>query len=319
MKQRSMKFLRLGARLQALTLACALGLSAVAYAAAPPQRVFKSPEEATEALVKAVKANDRATLLAIVGQSASAWVSSGDAVADRAAGERFVQRYEEKHTISASGDNKATFVIGKDDWPFAFPLVRTKAGWHFDTEAGKQELLARRVGENELAVVNVLLAIVDAQREYSSADRDASGVRQYASKVVSSPGKKDGLYWPTKAGEPESPLGPLVAQASAEGYKKAEGKAEGPRPYHGYNFKVLTKQGPHAKGGALDYVARGRMIGGFAAVAYPARYANSGVMTFIVNHDGVVYERDLGPDTAKRAAAITSFDPGEGWKPVKPE
>jgi hypothetical protein len=301
-------------RLQAIAFACALGLSATSQAATS-QRVFKSPEEATTALVQAVKANDRAAVLAIVGQSASDWVSSGDAIADRAANARFVQRYDEKHTISAAGDDRATMVIGNDDWPFAFPLVKTKAGWRFDTEAGKQELLARRVGGNELAVVNVLLAIVDAQREYASADRDASGVRQYAAKVVSSPGKKDGLYWPTKAGEPESPLGPLVARAAAAGYKKSEG----PQPYHGYYFKVLTKQGPNAKGGPLDYVAKGRMIGGFAALAYPARYANSGVMTFIVNHDGVVYERDLGPDTAKRAAAITSFDPGPDWKPVKPE
>jgi hypothetical protein len=301
-------------RAQALLLCFALSAFAVAHAATP-QRAFKSPEEAATALVQAVKAGDRAAVLAIVGQSAAEWVSSGDPVADRAANERFVQRYDEKHAISAAGDSKATLVIGNDDWPFAFPLVKTKAGWRFDTEAGKQELLARRVGGNELSVVNVLLAIVDAQREYASADRDASGVRQYAAKIASSPGKKDGLYWPTKAGEPESPLGPLVVRAAAEGYKKSEG----PRPYHGYYFKVLTRQGPNAKGGALDYLAKGKMIGGFAALAYPARYANSGVMTFIVNHDGVVYERDLGAETAKRVAAITSFDPGPGWKPVKPE
>jgi hypothetical protein len=300
--------------LQVLALACTLGAASSAFAATP-QRVFKTSEEAASALVQAVKAHDRKTVLAIVGQSAGEWVSSGDPTADRAANERFIQRYEEKHTIAAEGDKKATLVVGNDEWPFAFPLVKAAAGWRFDTEAGKQELLARRIGANELAVMNTLLNIVDAQREYASADRDGSGLRQYAAKFASSTGKKDGLYWPTAAGEPESPLGPLAARAAAEGYKKGSG----PQPYHGYHFKILTRQGPSAKGGALDYVARGKMIGGFAAIAYPARYGNSGVMTFIVNHDGVVYERDLGPDTAKRAAAIASFDPGQGWTPAKPE
>jgi hypothetical protein len=299
-------------RVQAFALVCTLGAASIAFAATP-QQAFKTADEAATALVQAVKANDRKTVLAIVGQSAGEWVSSGDPTADRAANQRFVQRYEEKHAVVAEGDNKATLVIGNDEWPFAFPLVKTASGWRFDTESGKREMLARRIGANELAVMNALLNVVDAQREYASADRDGSGMRQYATKFASTAGKKDGLYWRTAAGEAESPLGSLAARAAAEGYKKGSG----PQPYHGYYFKILTRQGPNAKGGALDYLAKGRMIGGFAAIAYPARYGNSGVMTFIVNHDGVIYERDFGPDTAKRAAAVTTFDPGPGWTPAK--
>jgi hypothetical protein len=298
-----------------LALVCAVSVAAVALPARAQQRTFKTPEEAVGALVEAVKANDRKAILAVVGGTATEAVGSGDAVADRTAYERFVKRFSEKHSIAPQGDAKAVLTIGNDDWPFAFPLVKTAAGWRFDTAAGRAELQARRVGENELAAMNVLLAIVDAQREYASADRDGSGVRKYAMKFASTPGKKDGLYWTTKPGEPESPLGPLVTRAAGEGYKKGEG----PTPYHGYYFRLLKRQGANAKGGAQDYVVKGQPIGGFAAVAYPARYASSGVMTFLVNHDGVVFERDLGPDTAKRAAAITSFDPGQGWTPVKPE
>lgn len=295
-----------------LTLVCVLGLAAPAVAATP-QRVFATPEAAATALVQALRAHDRAAVLAILGQSASPWLSSGDPVADRAAREGFVQRYEEKSRVAVAPDSKAQLLIGADDWPFAFPLVKGKAGWRFDTEAGKTELLARRIGGNELAVVNVLLAIVDAQREYASADRDGSGLRQYAMKISSTEGKRDGLYWKTADGEPDSPLGPLVTRAAAEGYKGSQGQ----QPYHGYLFRLLKSQGPHAKGGAMDYVVRGRMIGGFAAIAYPAKYGNSGVMTFIVNHDGVVYERDLGKDTAARVASITRFDPGPDWTPAK--
>ena len=177
-------------------------------------------------------------------------------------------------------------------------------------KAGNAELLARRVGANELAVMNVLLAIVDAQREYAAQDRDGDGASEYAPKFASTPGKKDGLYWPTAAGEPPSPLGTLVARAAGQGYKKTEG----PQPYHGYYFRLLKGQGPKATGGAYDYTVKGHTIGGFAVIAYPAKYANSGVMTFMVNHDGVIYEKDLGPDTANVARATTRFDPGPGWK-----
>ena len=183
----------------------------------------------------------------------------------------------------------------------------------FDTTAGVTELTARRIGENELSVINVMLAIVDAQRDYASADRNRDGLREYARKFTSAKGRRDGLYWPTAAGEPPSPLGALVTKATADGHKKSE---SGPTPYYGYYFRMLTGQGPRAKGGALDYVVKGHMIGGFASIAYPSRYAQTGVMTFIVNHDGVVYQKDLGPKTAELARAITRFDPGEGWVAV---
>jgi len=297
-------------------LALCVTAPAGAAIAATAQRSFDSADAAASALVQAVKAHDRAAMLAILGADANNWISSGDAGADRAAAGNFVAAYDQKHTIAPDGETRATLQIGPDDWPFAFPLVKTGAGWHFDTQAGKTELLARRIGANELAVINVMLAIADAEHDYASADHNRNGVPEYARKFISSPGKQDGLYWPTKAGEPPSPLGPLVTGATAEGYKKS---SKGPTPYHGYYFRMLRAQGPHAKGGAFDYVVRGWMIGGFAAIAYPARYDNSGVMTFIVNHDGVVYQKDLGPETAKIARGITRFDPGPGWTPTSPK
>ena len=284
-------------------------LPAAALAVAPAQRTFASAEDAASALVQAVKAHDRTAVLAVLGNGAETTLSSGDTAADRAAAERFVATYEAKHKLASEGDAKATLTLGDDDWPFAFPLVKTGTGWRFDTEAGKTEMLARRIGENELAAINVMLAIVDAQRDYASADRNKDRVREYARRFASTPGKKDGLYWATSAGEAPSPLGPLAARAAREGYQKSDT----PQPYHGYYFRILTGQGANAKGGALDYIIRGHMIGGFAAVAYPAKYANSGVMTFIVNHDGTVYQRDLGPQTPALAGAITRFDPGPGW------
>jgi len=286
----------------ALTPLAALG-------AAAAQRTFASPEDAATALVQAVKAHDRAAILAVMGRGSEETLTSGDAAADRAAGDRFVAAYEAKHAFERDGDAKATLTLGPDDWPFAFPLVKTGDQWHFDTDAGKQEILARRVGDNELSAINVMLAIVDAQRDYASADHNKNGVREYARRFASTPGKKDGLYWKTADGEAPSPLGPLAARASREGYQKNDT----PQPYHGYYYRILTAQGSNAKGGALDYVVRGYMMGGFGVIAWPAKYGNSGVMTFIVNHDGVVYQKDLGPDTAKLAAAMTRFDPGPGW------
>ncbi len=293
-------------------------VGAAAAKAGVQQRSFASPDEAAAALVAAVRAHDRQAVLAILGPGSNQWITSGDANADRAAGERFVSQYDAKHAISPQGDARATLNVGPDDWPFAFPLVRSGERWRFDTEAGKTEMLARRIGQNELAVINVMLAIVDAEREYASADRNKDGVREYASKFKSSPGKRDGLYWPSADGEPPSPLGPLVVQAAREGYAAKDGNDDS-GTYHGYRFRLLTGQGSHAKGGEFDYIVKGHMIGGFAALAYPARYDNSGVMTFIVNHDGVVYQRDLGPDTAAKARAITRFDPGPGWKPASTE
>jgi hypothetical protein len=281
------------------------------YGAAPAQKTFATPEDAAAALVQAVKARDSAATMAILGHDKGD-LSSGDPVADRALAERFVAEYEQKHTLAAKGD-AMTLTLGNDDFPFAFPLVKAGDRWRFDTAAGKDELLARRIGANELDTLKVLQAIVDAQRDYASADRNGDGVLSYARKFISSPGKQDGLYWPTKAGEPPSPLGPVVAGATAEGYKAKQGT---PTAYHGYYFRMLQGQGKHAGGAAFDYVVHGRAIGGFAVVAYPAKYGSSGVMTFIVNQDGKVYQSDLGRDTARKAAAIRVFDPGPGWSPV---
>jgi hypothetical protein len=282
-------------------------------AATPAQRTFATAEEAAAALIKALKALDREAVLAVLGAGARGSAYSGDAIADRAAIERFAAMYDEKHAIVADGDARATLALGTDAWPFAYPLVKGASGWRFDTQAGNREILARRIGQNELTTISVMLAIVDAQRDYASADRDKSGLRSYARKFASTPGRRDGLFWKTGPGEPESPLGPLFSRAAEEGYK--EGSPA--RPYHGYLFRMLTAQGAGAPGGAFNYVVKGRMIGGFAAIAHPAVYGRSGIMTFIVNHDGVVYQKDLGPDTSKRAAAITRFDPSDGWTAVK--
>ena len=282
-----------------------------AWAATPAQKTFASPEDAASALVQAVKAHNRADVLAVLGNAAE-WISSGDAVADRAVGDRFVAAYETKHVLTRDG-NVAKLTIGNDDYPFAFPLVKSGERWRFDTAAGKEELLARRIGQNELDAIKVLQAIVDAQRDYASEDRDGDGVLAYAQKFASSSGKRDGLYWPTKAGETASPLGALVARASSEGYKKQE---KGPPPFHGYYYRLLKGQGKNAPSGELDYVVRGRAIGGFAVVAWPARYGNSGIMTFMVNQDGKVYQADLGPGTQAKASKLQRFDPGQGWNPV---
>jgi hypothetical protein len=287
---------------------------ATAGAAATAQRNFASPEDAAAALAQAVKAQDRAATLAVLGQDAADWISSGDAVADRASIARFIAAYDAKHAIVRDG-NKATLTLGADDFPFAFPIIRNGERWRFDTAAGKEEMLARHIGENELSAIKVLQAIVDAQMEYASEDRNGDGVLAYAQKFASSPGKRDGLYWPVKDGEKPSPLGELVARASGEGYRKNDDK--NPSAYHGYYYRMLTSQGKNAPSGALDYVVHGRAIGGFAAIAYPARYGNSGIMTFIVNQDGKLYQADLGPNTQARATQMQQFDPGPEWSPVQ--
>ena len=279
-----------------------------AYGANSAQKNFASPEDAASALVQAVRGGDRTATLAVLG-NAGDWISSGDATADRAAAARFVTAYEAKHEIVRDG-GKATLRIGEDGFSFAFPLVQSENRWHFDVVAGRNELLARRIGANELDTIKVLQAIVDAEQDYASEDRNGDGVLSYAQKFASAPGKRDGLYWPTTAGEPESPLGVLVAGAAGEGYKKGD---KAPAPYHGYFFRMLKGQGKNAKSGAFDYVVHGRGIAGFAVVAYPARYGNSGIMTFIVNQEGRVYQSDLGPNTRDRATRMQRFDPDSGW------
>ena len=286
-----------------------------AAAGAPQGKRFSSLEDAVDALVDAVRAHDRNALAQILGPHGGALVSSGDDVADRRAGERFVAEYDTAHRLEGGG-GKVVLYVGADDFPFPIPLVPDGPSWRWDADAGREEILSRRIGRNELSVIQVCLAYVDAQREYYAHSHTRSGILEYAQRFASSPGKHDGLYWPTKAGESPSPLGPLVTRAQAEGYARGTRTEAGRVPFHGYFYRILPRQGPHAPDGAYDYVVRGHMIGGFALLAYPARYGASGVMTFIVNHDGVVYQKDLGPATARAATTIQSFDPDTTWKRV---
>jgi Protein of unknown function (DUF2950) len=285
-----------------------------ACAAAVAQKRFASAEDGVQALIAAAKAGDLKAILAVLGPAARPLITSGDPVTDRHDRERLAQAYEESHSLVMSGETKAVLQVGKDDWPFPIPLVKDKTGWRFDTQAGKEEILNRRIGRNELAVIEVCRAFADAQREYYLRNPQGDALLQYAQQFASTEGKRDGLYWPAVPGEEASPLGPLVANARSEGYKKGEvGK---PVPYHGYYYRILKAQGPDAPGGAYDYVVNGKMLGGFALVAYPASWGNSGVMTFSVNHDGVVYQKDLGPNTAAVARAMTRFSPDSTWKPL---
>jgi hypothetical protein len=276
------------------------------------QQSFQTTDEAVNALVGAVRVGDRGGILRVLGPAGADIVSSGDEVADAEQRQRFLAAYGAKHQVNMDGDSKATIILGQEDFPFPIPLVRKDLMWRFDTAAGRQEILYRRIGRNELDTIQACLAYVDAQNDYAEKDRTGAGVGIYAQRIVSQPGKRDGLYWPASQGEDESPLGELVAQATREGYRVGGERS----PFHGYYYKILTKQGPSAPGGALDYVVRGKMIGGFALVAYPAEYGNSGVMTFLVNHTGVVFQNDLGPRTQQLAERMTSFNPDQSWKVV---
>ena len=282
-----------------------LGWSAQALA----QETFDTPDAAVEALVGAAKSEDTDAILKVLGPDGKDIVSSGDEVADRNVREAFVASYDNKHEIENEGDGTYTLVLGGDDWPFPIPVVYGNGGWHFDTEGGVDEILRRRIGRNELSAIEVNRAYIEAQNEYAALDPAKLGRRAYAQRIVSRPGQKDGLYWPTEDGEQPSPLGELAAEAAAEGYKVGQT----PIPYHGYYYRVLTRQGPAAQGGAYNYVDKGKMVGGFALIAYPAEYGNSGIVTFIVSHDGTVFQKDLGPDTARLARDIGAFDPGPGW------
>ena len=297
-------------------LLAAVSFAATKTEAAPKNpRAFPSPDEAVTALVAAAKSKDQNAIVDILGSSYRRWILSGDQVADDRALDRFVNAYQQKSRIDNKDEKRAILIIGNDDFPFPFPIVKRIYGWTFDPEAGKEELLNRRIGQNELDVIEVLRAVVDAQREYALRDRDDDGAPDYAMKFISSPGKKDGLYWPTAEGAPRSPLGPLVGEAAAAGYG-ARGASSRREPYKGYYFRLLTRQGLAAPGGAYDYVARGKMIGGFAVVAYPAEYGVSGIKTFMVSHDGKVYERDLGRSTGISVAQMTAFSPDRNWKVV---
>jgi len=277
---------------------------------ASAEQSFKTADAAVDALVSAARSNDRKALMEILGRGSSDIVSSGDPVADTASYQRFVSAYDAKHQLSMEGDNKAIMIIGQEDYPFPIPIVRENGTWRFDTDAGREEIIYRRIGANELDTIQTSLAYVDAQNDYAEKDRTGAGKGVYAQHMVSSPGKKDGLYWPDVQGEDQSPLGELAAEAAKQGYRVGAGRI----PYHGYYYKILTKQGAAAPGGELDYVVNGKMIGGFALVAYPAQYRNSGVMTFIVNHNGQVYQKDLGPHTTAIVEKMTSFNPDKTWE-----
>ena len=291
---------------------------APAKASAPKaaaQKTFATPEDAAKALVEAVRAADVVGLLAVMGPQSKGWIFTGDKVSDATEWKNFLAAYDKKNAVNKEGDARAILVIG-DDWPFPAPIVKKGDKWAFDADAGREEVINRRVGRNELDTIQTMLAIVDAQREYAAKDADGNGFADYATRFMSTPGKKDGLYWATKEGEPLSPLGPLAARAVREGYGKVANTGK-PAPYNGYYYRILTRQGKDAPGGAYDYLVKGKLFGGFAVVAYPASYGNSGVKTFIVNHDGVVFEKDLGPGTANEAGKMKSYNPDKTWSKVQ--
>jgi len=279
-------------------------------------RKFTSPGAAADALREAVAASDRQKLLGIFGSSAAGLLDSGDAVADKNAFETFSAELAKRSKVEALSEDQYVLLVGEKEWPFPVPIVSDGKTWTFDTASGKEEILDRRIGENELRTIRLARSYVDAQKEYKRKDRDGDHVLEYAQKAVSSPGKKDGLFWKSE-GKEESPFGPLAAEAVKEGYQHQEGVQ---LPFHGYFFKILTAQGEAAPGGKKSYLdARGNMTKGFALLAYPARYGSSGIMSFIVNQDGIVYQKDLNVQTLSEAAALNEFNPDESWSPVDDE
>jgi len=293
-----------------LAALASLGLPA-AHAQQSNERTFTTPGEAVLALYMSVKDNDQPAVAAIFGSNAGDILRSGDEVQDKNAQENFLKRYDQMHRVVVEPDGTATLYIGAENWPFPVAIAKTSSGgWYFDTESGKQEILYRRIGSNENDAIEICYALVQAQRDYATAVRSGESAKHYAMKFLSDEGKQNGLYWKTSGEEPQSPIGPLIADAASQGYTN---KAS---PFHGYYFRMLTKQGASSKGGAKDYVVNGQLVRGFAFVAYPAQYKNSGVMTFIVNQDGIVYQKDLGAETQAIASAMTEYKPDDSWAPV---
>jgi hypothetical protein len=305
---------RIGAfRFERMAATCAAAAIAQALLMPPAhaQQAFSTPEDAAAALVAAVKTGSSRAMIKVLGRDAGEIIASGDDVADAETRASFLSAYETTHSIRSEENKKATLILGADDFPFPIPLVNDRNGWEFDAAAGRLEILYRRIGRNEADAIQTALAFVDAQNEYADKDR-GEGAGVYAQRITSSPGKKDGLFW--RDDRDPSPLGELAARASAGGYKPGR---EGDAPYHGYYFRILKAQGPNAPGGALNYVVKNKMIGGFALIAYPAEYGNSGVMTFMVNHAGVVYEKDLGSRTPIVVSRTSLFDPDQTWKKIE--
>lgn len=309
----------------AVALALALGGTPVAAAepaakpsaktpaksAAVAQASYASPEDAAKALYEAFKSHDVKSIYAVFGPGSDKFIYTGDEVADRQMHERFLVAYDKASRIEREGDAKAILLVGEQEFPVPFPLVKGSKGWRFDAKAGAEEIVNRRIGENELFAIKSCLAYGDAQQEYAEADRDGDGLIEYAQKFRSSEGKRDGLFWPTREGEPLSPLGPLAAQVKSEGYTAKDAHQV---PLHGYFYRILTAQGKDAPGGAYDYLVNGNLIGGYALVAYPARWGASGVMTFICNHDGVVYQKNLGENTPAVVKKMQRYNPDASWK-----
>lgn len=298
------------------TCAVIVALLSTSPVSAQPAQVFASPEDAVKALIGAAKAGQLADLLTILGSEDKELIASSDPATARQNRRVFIVAIGEQWHLEDSAPNRKTLVIGNEDWPFPIPLVKEESGWRFDTAAGSEEVIARRIGRNELAVIATVQAYVTAQRRYAEQSHDGVPTGVYATRFASDPGKQNGLYWPTTAGQPRSPLGDLVAQAAAEG--RAVGADRVQRsPFHGYYFKILTSQGSAAAGGAKQYMAKGLMSGGFALVAWPAQYDVTGVMTFVVNHDGIVHEKDLGPETDAAARKMTRYNPDKSWRRVQ--
>lgn len=300
----------------ALALTLALGLSVPnAWAEASEPQRFSTPDEAAAELAKAAQSGDPAALASLFGAGHEGLLSSGDPVEDKNNRDGFAAMAKEKIATDKTGEDQATVLVGTQGWPFPIPLVKHGEGWQFDAAQGEQEIINRRIGRNELRTLSTIRAYVEAQAQYASQDRDGDGVAEYAQKMTSTPGQQDGLFWEAQPGEADSPLGPLMAEAQAQGYVLG-GKPQQPTPFHGYYFHILTRQGPAAPGGKYDYIINGNMIAGFGLVAFPASYGASGVMSFIVNHQGKIYQKDLGPKTAEIAKAIKEFNPDTSWMPV---
>jgi hypothetical protein len=311
-----------------LSLAVPLALAAVALASAAAQtpaslaaharsqRSFTSPEEAVKSLVDALRRGDMKGLVALAGPGSEAWINSGDAVQDKQDRQFFLAAYDEKNALEAQGVDRFILAVGADAWPFAVPIVNKGGRWAFDAKAGREELANRRIGSNELGTIRTLREVVEAQRKYAATDPDGNGVAGYARRFISSDGKKDGLYWPASPAQAASPLEALAALAAAQGYARKASAA--PPPFHGYHYRILTAQGKAAPGGTRDYLVNDQLTGGFAVVAYPAKYGVSGFMTFVVNQDGVIYEKNLGVATASAAATMSRYNPDSTWKRAQP-
>lgn len=291
---------------------CLTAIAATLQAESITQKNFPSPDEAVESLVAAVRAHDLNEMLAVLGPGSRELIFSGDEASDRTGREKFLRAYHEVHTLSQKSAGTMILSVGADSWPLPIPIVKKDSAWVFDTQKGKKEILNRRIGRNELHVMEVLHAFVDAQHEYATKDCSGSGKVEFAQRIISSGGKRDGLYWESQEGGEESPLGPLVAQAAKEGYANPD-----LQPFHGYYFRILKGQGKHAHGGAYNYVVKEKMILGFALIAHPAEYGNSGVMTFMVNQEGIIYQKNLGKKTKRTAEKIKIFNPDKTWTKIE--